>query len=278
MRWFSTILVALGLVALIGCGGDSNTDTETDAGTGTDTAVDTVADVGIDTGTSDAPILFLGIVSNGFTGARIEGGQLCVIEPAQDADSCKTTDADGLAEWVWLSPGTTNFTSRFTHEDYRTMLYLGRWDDQVAAFYKDELDSTGKITNNFVAFTTTVMNGWLAGGGITPETDAGHIFISVGDGGTNVALDGLTASLSDASGTVVYWGNATSLDANLTASSATGHFIIANVAPGTYTVNVEHPDLECDSAISWATDTPNQFPVPVEADTVTRGAIFCTAK
>lgn len=156
------------------------------------------------------------------------------------------------------------------------MLYMGRWNDTVADFFAEELETEGKITTNFVAFTTPVMNNWLAGGGITPESGLGHIFIFVNGTDSDVALDGIKASLSDGSGTVVYWINALSLNAALGASSWVGHFIIANVAPGTYTVNIEHDSLECDNGFVWLNETPNQFPVPVEADTVTRAGILCS--
>jgi hypothetical protein len=187
-------------MTLTACGGSSGGGTGTDASTSNDT------NTNADTNTSNGSIHFRAVVTDGFTNARIEGGEFCVVEPVQDGDSCGTTDADGLADWVWITPAESNFTSRFTHPDYTSMLYLGHWDDQVAAAFKNELESTGRITTDFGAFTTPVMNGWLGGGGITPESGAGHIFIFVGGTSSDTALDGITASLSDASGTVVYWG------------------------------------------------------------------------
>jgi hypothetical protein len=34
----------------------------------------------------------------------------------------------------------------------------------------------------------------------------------------------------------------------------------------------------CDNGFIWKIETPNQFTVPVEADTVTRAGIACHAK
>ena len=80
----------------------------------------------------------------------------------------------------------------------------------------------------------------------------------------------MTANLSDGSGTVVYWGSeSTTLDPDLTASSTTGSIVVANLAPGTYTLNIEHDTLVCDNDRAWPVDAPNVYTVPVEADTVT---------
>ena len=160
-----------------------------------------------------------------------------------------------------------------------SMLYLGHWDDAVAAGWADELESTGRISLDFVAYTSPVMAGWLNTGNITTENDSGHIFVFLNGATPGTALDGITASLSDGSGTVVYWGaDGRTLNPVLTASSATGHKVIANVPPGTYTLNIETENLVCNTGFAWMTDTPNQYTVPVQANTVTRTGAFCTQR
>jgi hypothetical protein len=297
MRFIYTLGLALVMtVALLGCG-DDGSSTSVTCGSGTHLENgECVADApdgsnasdktdvtgnggGTDTKIADRSILFRAIVTDGYTNKRIKGGEFCVLEPKQSGENCATTDADGMATWRWLSPSKSNFTSQFKHQGYTTMLYLGRWDDQVAAFYKPELNTTGMISNNFIAFTTPIMNGWLGTGAITPKKGAGHIFVRVTGSGAGIAVDGITASLSDSSGTVVYWGSdGQTLNSKLTASSATGHFIIANVAPGTYTLNIKHDTLSCDNGFTWLVETPNQHKVPVQADTVTRAAVICSTK
>ena len=259
---------------------DASTDASTDGSPdpSPDASTDPSPDASTDASPDDDSIVFRALVNNGFTRLPIEGGEFCVLEPEQDTDGCATTNANGMAEWRWLSPSESNFTSRFTLEGYTSMLYLGRWNDTVAAAFAQELATAGLITTNFVAYTTVVMNQWLSTGGITPTSGSGHIFIfPVGPNGE--ALDGITASLSDGSGTVVYWdANGMTLNAELTASSTTGGMIIANVAPGTYTLNLEHEGLVCSNGWAWLSETPNEYTVPVAADTVTRTGIFCTAQ
>ena len=52
--------------------------------------------------------------------------------------------------------------------------------------------------------------------------------------------------------------------------------MIANVTPGTYSVNLEHESLVCDNARAWLVETPNEYTVLVVADAVTVSYINCT--
>mgnify|MGYP002631364677 CR=1 FL=1 len=281
-------------VALLGCGDDApSVGVKCGAGThlengecvvDTSDGTNASAKTDVTSGSADAKItadsvLFRAIVTDGFTNKRIKGGEFCVLEPKQSGENCATTDANGSTTWHWFSPTKSNYTGQFKHPAYRSMLYLGHWDDDVANFYKPELNSTGMITMNFVAFTTPVMNSWLKTGSVIAEKGLGHIFVRVTRSSPSVAVDGITANLSDGSGTVVYWGaDGQTLNSKLTASSATGHVIIANVAPGTHTLNIKHDTLGCDNGFTWLVETPNQHTVPVQADTVTRIGVICSTK
>ena len=55
-----------------------------------------------------------------------------------------------------------------------------------------------------------------------------------------------------------------------------GSIVIANVAPGTHTLNLEHESLVCDNGFIWHTDVANEFTVPVQADAVTVAYINCS--
>jgi len=236
-----------------------------------------------DDASSGDSILFRATVINWWNGPAVEGGEFCVLEPEQDKESCGTPDADGQVDWRWLSPSEANFTTRFALEGYETTLYLGHWDEEVAAVWEEELETTGMLSLTHRTWTTATTEWWLSTGEITAEKGAGQIFIVVSGGNMETTFDGLRASLSDGSGTVVYWGSdGQTLDPELIASSTTGRFIVANVAPGTHTLNIDHESLVCDNGgridFSWLGETPNEFTVPVQADTVTLSRISCTEK
>ena len=111
------------------------------------------------------------------------------------------------------------------------------------------------------------------------DDGAGHIFVMVTGATEDTALDGMTASLSDGSGTVVYWGaDALTLNPGLVASSESGSIVIGNIPPGNHTVNVAHDNLVCDNVRAWLDEAPNAYTVPVQADTVTVIHISCAAE
>jgi len=222
-------------------------------------------------------ILFQNTIYDGYNNQAIEGANLCMLEPNQDLEPCRTSDGNGIVEWTWLSPSETDFALRFDLEGHTSMLYLGHYDDDVAALRADELESTGMISSNLIAFTTFTMNWWLGTGEITMDEGAGHIFIIVSGNSDDDFLSGITASLADESGTVVYWGSdGSTLDSGLTESSVTGSIVIANIAPGTYDLSLKHLDLVCDDTSTWRSDSPNEYTVPVQPDTVTQIQISCT--
>jgi hypothetical protein len=266
------LLLPIALV-LVACGGSGDAD----PGDTTDTALS--ADTGTDPGPAAGSVLFRGWVTDGATDEVVEGGELCVLEPEQDAEPCATSDADGMVEWTWLSPTESNFTAQFTLEGYTTLLYLGHYDDEVATVYSRAMETEGAVSITYRVFTTSVISWWLGKGEITMDDGAGHIFVMVTGATEDTALDGMTASLSDGSGTVVYWGaDALTLNPALVASSVAGSVVIGNVAPGNHTVNVAHESLGCDNVRAWLVDAPNAYTVPVQADTVTVIHISCASE
>jgi len=277
------VLLPIALV-LAACGGDSgDTDMAGDTAADTDAvddantvpSTDTTDDASDDTSTATPPVgsvLFQGWVTNGVTQEPVEGAELCVLEPEQEGEPCGTTDADGLVEWTWLAPVESNFTARFEGEGYMPLLFLGHYDDEVAASWEQD----GVISVIYRVYLTTVMEWWLGEGAITMDSDAGHIFVVVVGATEGTALDGMTASLSDGSGAVVYWGaDGTTLNSELSASSTAGSIVIGNVAPGTHTVNIAHGSLVCDNARAWLSDASNTYTVPVEAGTITVIYVRC---
>jgi len=259
---------------LVACGDSGDTDTQGDVAASTSadvTSPDPVDDVE-EEAQPEGSILFQGWVTNGVTQEPVEGAEVCVLEPEQGGETCDIADADGLVEWRWLAPFESNFTARFEHEDYTPQLVLGHYDDEVAASWEQE----GVIAVTYRVFLTTVMEWWLGQGAISMDSAAGHIFVIVVGATEDTALDGMTASLSDGSGTVVYWGaDDTTLNTGLSASSTAGSVVIGNVAPGTHTLNIAHETLVCDNARAWLSDTPNEYTVPVEAGTVTVIYVSC---
>ncbi len=161
------LLLSIALV-FVACGGSGDaatsidTSADTSAAPGDATDIAPSAETSVDTGTDPGPVagsvLFRGWVTDGATDEVVEGGELCVLEPEQDAESCATSDADGMVEWTWLSPSESNFTAQFTHEDYTTLLYLGHYDDEVATEYSRAMESEGAVSITYRVFTTAVMS------------------------------------------------------------------------------------------------------------------------
>ena len=258
------------LVVLTACSGTKPDDTAP--------ADDTAADTG-DTGTEVEPINFEFTFRDGITGGALVGAEICVEEPIVD-DNCYTSDADGLAAWTWEQPEPTNFAARLTLEQYVTTVYAGRYAEDVAEAWEDQIEETGVVALNYGAFKTASVGAFLATGGVTQNDGKGLVLFSVWDGAGS-GIDGVVISLSDDSGNdvgTVHYANpfSSAVDTTLEATSSSGTVAIANVEPGTHTLTAASPDHTCQAGFSWASDEDNTIPVPVEADVMTMSNMVCT--
>jgi hypothetical protein len=227
-----------------------------------------------------APITFGMTFVDGMTSSPLEGADVCVEEPAVD-DNCFVTDSDGYVEWTWDSPVESNFLGRFELEGYVTSLYSGRYADDVAENWEEQLETSDIIELSYGAFSQASVGMFLNTGGVEQESDLGQVLFFVGQGDGS-GLEGVSVSVADDSGTeagTVLYVNPmmTSLDTDLESTSTSGGVAIANLGPGIHTVTVGSPDYTCKAGFAWNSNVDNEVQVPVEAGAMTQAAMNCTA-
>ena len=254
----------ISLTALVACTGGKGNDTGALDDTGTE-------DVSIDLSLNFYDALSL---------APLAGGEHCVLEPDLGEDSCHTTDENGGIDWTWEEPFDTNFLSRLTLENYFPTLYLGRYDEALGATWAELFEDTGVVQLDYWAFSETMINISLQTAGTAHQDGMGHTLFGLAsqDGSSMAgAAIGLTNEAGESVGEVLYANEAgTGFDATLESTSLRGAVTIANVAPGTYTLNLVSSDFNCVAGRSWASDVANTSTVLIEADTITMGSLNCT--
>jgi hypothetical protein len=255
------------LSMLSACGGDKNGDT------GEELVV-----------TID-PVHFLFSTSDSVTQAPVVGSEVCIIEPTELSE-CLTTNDDGEIEYSWESPSSEgDILNRITHPDYITTLNTGFFDARVHDTWASSMEEDGEIPINYAMHTMIALDAILGLSDLSREEGKGHLaYILFGEGGVSVegAVISLKNNAGESVGTVVYGdtdGVSVSLDTSLTATSSGGGFSIINVeryfSPqphGEYTLEIAHDSLSCKGSV---TDQPNSFRLPLEADSLTRGFLYC---
>lgn len=267
----------LPLCLLLACSGSSKDDSgPSEAVDPTDTAdtqetQDTAEE-------ADAEIPLRLTYTDGLTGVGIAGAEICAVIPETDAP-CQTTDANGLVETVWEVSEFTNVLNRLTHENYTTTLFAGRYEQDVLDGWTQALETADAVEIGYFAFTPIALSGFLSTAGLVAEAGSGlALYWMVSADGSS--LDGAVVTLENEAGEsvgqVVYQNaEGTALDAELTATSASGVIAVVNAAPGSHTLRVSHDSLTCTPGFAFMSDVPNTTTVPVEADSQTLGNLFC---
>ena len=216
---------------------------------------------------------------DGWSNASLEGAELCIEEPVVE-DNCYVTDANGVVEWVWSDPKESNFLGRFTMDQYLTTLYTGRYNDDVAELWQDDIDENGEVALSYFAFTETSVNLFLNTGGVAQQEGLGQILFFLGkiDGtGLEDAVITVTSDSGTEIGTVRYINSLLSaLDTTLDSTSSSGGVSISNVEPGVHTITVTSSSYTCQAGFSWNSEIDNVVEIPVEADTLTNVQMLCT--
>jgi hypothetical protein len=172
-----------------------------------------------DTQVEDDGVHFQMNFVDGFTQENLVGAEVCVIEPEDVDDICMTTDENGSFEWTWTEPKVTNFLNRLTLESYVDTLHLGHYNDELGVAWETLYEETGVVALTYFAYSETVSNIMLDGGGAPHEDGMGHVlFALVSQDGSS--MEGAVASLIDDTGesvgTVLYVDEgAAGLDAEL---------------------------------------------------------------
>ncbi|HCH64208.1 MAG TPA: hypothetical protein DFR83_15500, partial [Deltaproteobacteria bacterium] len=216
--------------------------------------------------------------SDGVTGVPIADAEFCAVLPAIEP-ACQTSDAAGMIETTWETAEYTDVLSRLTHPDYLTMLYTGRYEQDVHDGWTTALESNDAVSIGYIAFTPAMAAGYISTGDVTIEAGTGmalYWMVSADES----SLEGAVITLEDASGAAVgdvryQSGAGVTLDPTLTATSTAGVTAIANIPPGEYTLRVTHDSLTCLPGFAFSSEIPNVTTVPVEADSQTIGNLFC---
>ncbi len=260
----SRYLSLLSLSLIVGCGGDKTDDTGVDVQ---------------DTAPPVDPIDMKATFYDGMTYGFLVGADVCVEEPVFEDGGCQTTDATGSTTLTWENPEPTDFTVTLSLEDYMDTIFCGRYDDDVAASWAPEIDMTGSVAFDYMAFKKSDVTMFLASGGVTLESGNGTMLINLLDVSGFGIENAVVTVMDDAGAAVgtVHYANpmANAIDTAATASSASGVAVVANAPEGTYTVNVDVPGKVCVPWFSWRSDVVDSVPAPVRADTMTRLAIGC---
>ena len=120
----------LSLSLLFACSSDS-TDSSADTGSA-------------DTAPAADPLTMKAFFEDGLTGNALKKASICVEEPEIEGDTCFETNFNGVLNWTWEEPRTSNFLLRFTLEDYMPTVFTGRYTEDLAAASTESL----KILNN----------------------------------------------------------------------------------------------------------------------------------
>jgi hypothetical protein len=233
----------------------------------------------LDTGTETTAIVFEMTFLDGMSNAPLVGAQTCIEQPIIEGENCFVTDDDGSVEWTWGTPEKTDFLGRLSLDGYKTTLYTGRYDNDVAEIWEEEIAETGKKGLTYFAFTDVAIDLFLNTGETVQQEGQGQALIFMGTDG-NSGYAGATATFKDDAGsdvgTIQYVNPLmTGLDVTLEATSASGGISIANAAPGTHTLTTDSESHTCMEGFSWGSDNAGSIQVPIEANVMTIAQMIC---
>ena len=232
-----------------------------------------------DTAPPADPVTMKAFFEDGLTGAALKKADVCIEQPVVEGDTCFQTNNKGILNWTWEEPKKSNFVLTFELEDYMNTVFSGRYAEDIAAMWAEEIAQLGYVELVYSTFKRSDVQGVLSSGGITMDTSAGHVFLNLvtpnGFPVSNVAV-----SLSDTEGNPVgqvnYFNSTMSgLDSSLNATSSTGATVITNIEPGDHVLTLDAGTRTCTPWFAWNSDVPNEAQVPVRADAMTRTGLVC---
>ena len=255
----------LSLSLLFACSSDS-TDSSADTGSA-------------DTAPAADPLTMKAFFEDGLTGNALKKASICVEEPEIEGDTCFETNFNGVLNWTWEEPRTSNFLLRFTLEDYMPTVFTGRYTEDLAAAWADEIAAYGYIELIYTTFQRADVENVMSTGNLTMDATKGHVLLNLvtpsGFPVSNVKVQ-LKDSSGNAIGKVNYFNSSmSSLDASLKSTSASGATVITNIEPGEHTLELIDDVRKCTPWFSWNSDEANTVQVPVQTDTLTRTGLVC---
>jgi len=206
------------------------------------------------TGCGQGTVIYGGVLTNLLTGDPIEGGEVCVTDPAEVG--CATTDATGYAS-LEAPANMDAFDLRIEAEGYFTTISYGSTTDTDNTDIGITLLSTGStdLLELTAGITVDPTKGFLS---FYPKNPAGGL------------ATGVTVSLSPSSGEVFYLDDSATPVPDAT-STAGGVAAFANVDPGVITITAP---AACTSLFSYA-DFAGSQEIVVEANAVTFFGLEC---
>ena len=258
----------LALSLLVGCAKDTTDgDSSSDSG-----------DV-IDTAPAADPVTMKGYFEDGLNGNALKNASICVEEPDIGDDNCYETNNKGILNWTWEEPKKTNFILKFELANYIPTLFTGRYADEIAEVWAEEIAAKGFIELIYSTFTTIGVDQVLGSGGVTRDDTKGHVLLNLitpsGFGVGNIKVQ-VTDSNGDTAGQVNYFNaSMSSIDSSLKGTSASGTTVITNIEPGEHTITLVDDARTCTPWFSWNSDVANSVQVPVQAGTMTRTGLVC---
>ncbi|MEC7241007.1 MAG: hypothetical protein VXW32_07180 [Myxococcota bacterium] len=254
---------------LFACSADDGTDSTADSG---ETGV-------VDTAPPADPVTMKAFFEDGLTGAALKKADVCIEQPVVEGDNCFQTTNRGILNWTWEEPKKSNFIITFALENYMDTVFSGRYAEDIAAMWDEEIAQLGYVELVYSTFKRSDVQGVLDTDGITMDSSKGHILLNLVTP-NGFPVSNVKVSLSDTDGNSVgkvnYFNSTMSgLDSSLKATSSTGATVITNIDPGEHVLTLDGGSRTCTPWFAWNSDEPNTTQVPVRADALTRTGLVC---
>jgi hypothetical protein len=267
----------------------TDTGTTSTTGTGTGTGTTTSGSGTSTTGTTgttssgtsstsysfDDPIDFQLVYLDHVTMRPIASLERCILEPTWIEPTCQTTDAFGDIFITWDNVRETRFAIEAVATDYRRTVAQGRYDEEIAGYWADEIATTGQKRLEHYIWQERHVEAFYTGAGFTLREGRGEVHVRV-ESWTGASVVGAEVSFSEVPASIAYISDdGVTPDMSLFGVSGSGAAVVADVTPGEHILAVTHPELICTAGGAWPTDSPNRFEVNVDPDSTTFLTVTC---
>jgi len=201
----------------------------------------------------------------------------CILEPTWIEPTCQTTDAFGEIFITWDNVRETRFTIDAVAADYRRTVFQGRYDDEIAGYWVDEIATTGQKRLDHFIWQERHVESLYTAAGFTMREGRGEVYVRV-ESWTGASILGADVSFSEVPASIAYISDdGITPDMSLYGISASGAAVVADVTPGEQVLAVTQPRLVGTAGGAWPTESPNQFEVHVDANSTTFLTVTCDA-